>query len=111
MTERQIRPGVPVACGTAAANGVYAGGSVSPRLVASALQLALGEEVVDRTGLTGTFDYFLTLPSDSRDVAKQPVGDVSIFTAVAEQFGLKLQREEIVRDLFVVQRVSPPTPN
>ena len=38
-------------------------------------------------------------------------GQPSIFTAIQEQLGMKLQREEITRDAFVVERVSPPTPN
>lgn len=111
VSGRQLQAGMPVPCGTAAANGVYAGGSVSVRLIASTIQLALGEEVIDRTGLTGNFDYYVTLPRNGQDIAKQDVGDVSIFTAVQEQLGMKLEREQIARDVFIVERVSQPTPN
>jgi uncharacterized protein (TIGR03435 family) len=73
------------------------------------IQLALGEEVIDRTGLTGLFDYFATLP-DGSTPGQQDAG-VSIFTAVEEQFGMKLQRQEIQRDIFIVEKVSRPVPN
>ena len=81
------------------------------RMVAAAIQLALGEEVVDRTGLSGNFDYVVTLPRNSGNVGAHDPADVSIFTAVQEQLGMKLQREEITRDAFVVEKVSRPTPN
>jgi hypothetical protein len=61
------------------------------------------------TGLTGNVDFYLELP-DGRDPGRQDAG-VSIFTAVQEQLGMKLQPMEITRDLFVVERISRPTPN
>ena len=84
---------------------------MSMRMLAATIQLAFGEEVIDRTGLTGNFDYFVTLPRNSQNLGVQDPADVSIFTAIQEQLGMKLQREEITRDAFVVERVSQPTPN
>jgi uncharacterized protein (TIGR03435 family) len=111
LSDRRLRPSVPVPCGSGAADGVHAAGSVPMRMVASTLQLALGEEVVDRTGLAGTYDFYIVLPGSGQDPAAQRVGDGSVFTAIEEQFGMKLQREEVTRDAFVVERVSPPSPN
>jgi len=111
ISERQLQAGVPVPCGTAGSGGVSAGGSMPMRMLASTIQLALGEEVIDRTGLSGNFDYFVTLPRNSQNLGAQDPADVSIFTAIQEQLGMKLQREEITRDAFVVEKVSQPTPN
>jgi uncharacterized protein (TIGR03435 family) len=33
------------------------------------------------------------------------------FTAVQEQLGMKLQREEVPRELFVIEKVSELIPN
>jgi len=110
--DRRLQAGVPVPCGSAlGADGVSAGGSMPISMLASTIQLVLGEEVVDRTGLSGTFDYFVTLPRNSQNLGAQDPSAVSIFTAIQEQLGMKLQREEITRDAFVVEKVSPPTPN
>ena len=108
-SERQLRAGQPVPCGMASADRVYAAGGQTIRVLASTLQLALGEEIIDRTGLAGSFDFYLTLPRASQSAAD--AGEPSIFTAIQEQLGMKLQREEVLRDAFVVVRVSQPTPN
>jgi uncharacterized protein (TIGR03435 family) len=110
-SERQLRVGQPVPCGSASADGVYAAGGQATRLLASTLQLALGEEVIDRTGLLGTFDFHITLPQSRANTSAADAGEPSIFTAIQEQLGMKLQREEITRDAFVVVRVSQPTAN
>ena len=108
-SERQLRAGQPVPCGMASADRVYAGGGLPIRLLASTLQLALGEEIIDRTGLAGSFDFHITLPRTNQAAAD--AGEPSVFTAIQEQLGMKLQREEVVRDAFVVVRVSQPTAN
>ena len=108
-SERQLRVGQPVPCGMAAADRVYAAGGQPIRQLASTLQLALGEEIIDRTGLSGSFDFYVTLPRTSQTAAD--AGEPSAFTAIQEQLGMKLERVEIMRDAFVVVRVSQPTPN
>lgn len=110
LSERQLRPGLPVPCGSLGAGDVEAGGSMPISQLASAIRRKLLVEVVDRTGLTGNFDYYVPLPRPPRDFVS-PDGQASIFTIVQEQLGMKLQLEEITRDVFVVERVSPPTPN
>lgn len=110
-SERQLRAGQPVPCGMASADGVYAAGGQPTRVLASTLQLALGEEIIDRTGLSGNFDFYVTLPRALPNASAAGVGEPSIFTAIQEQLGMRLQREEITRDAFIVVRVSQPTPN
>jgi uncharacterized protein (TIGR03435 family) len=80
VSERQLRPGQPVPCGVSSAESVYGGGGQPIRMLATTIQVALGEEVLDRTGLTGGFDFYVTLPSEGGQPAD--AGAPSIFTAV-----------------------------
>ena len=65
--------------------------------------------VVDRTGLTGTFAISLEW------AAREPLtgGDdkPSLFTAVQEQLGLRLEPATDAVDAFIIDSVEPPTPN
>lgn len=76
----------------------------------SVLQLVIshvGAPVSDDTELTGTFDVDLRW---SNEVA--PQDDLrSIFTAVQEQLGLKLERRRVTAEVFVVDRIERPTPD
>jgi len=45
-------------------------------------------------------------------VATQPeFGAVSLFTAIQEQLGLRLEGEERLVDVIVIEKVERPTPN
>lgn len=108
-TVRPLRGGQSVPCGVNfEGDRTTAGGNVPFQLLVSAVSISLGQEVVDRTALTGNFDFYLQLPPRGQPIDQQ---DVSIFTAVQEQLGLKLQREEITRDVFIVEKASQPAPN
>ena len=65
--------------------------------------------VVDRTGLTGTFAISLEW------AAREPLigGDdkPSLFTAVQEQLGRRLEPATDAVDAFIIDSVEPPTPN
>ena len=69
--------------------------------------------VVNRTGLIGTFDFELTWTPDlplgttSRGDSKAP----SLFTALEEQLGLKLEPTKSSADVLVIDHVEKPTPN
>src|SRR5687768_16613310 len=93
IAERRLQPGAPVPCGFSRGNDVTAAGSMPMGMLVSTIQLALGEEVVDRTGLTGNFDYYVSLPRNSQQPGAQDPAEVSIFTAVREQLGMKLERQ------------------
>lgn len=54
--------------------------------------------VFDRTGLEGRYDFELTWGDD-----------ISIFTAVSEQLGLKLQADRAPTDVVVIDAVDRPT--
>jgi uncharacterized protein (TIGR03435 family) len=78
------------------------------------LAAALGDEVhrqvVDKTGLTGSADITLKW---SDDVAADAGGSnvISIFTAVEEQLGLKLQSSKGPVDTLVIDHVEMPSVN
>jgi uncharacterized protein (TIGR03435 family) len=89
------------------------------------LPMYTGRRVVDRTGLTGGFD--LALHFDNRQVASAGPGGglpmspqaagpaapdvVSIFTALEEQLGLKLEPQTGPAEVLVIDHVERPTPN
>ena len=66
--------------------------------------------VVDRTGLTGRFDWDLQWTREALDTSAPATG-VSLFTAVREQLGLRLDAQRGMVDVLVIERVEKPTPN
>jgi uncharacterized protein (TIGR03435 family) len=67
--------------------------------------------VVDRTGLTGTFDIDLEWAPESVSPADASTDRVSIFTAVQEQLGLKLESTKAPVDVLVIDSAERPTPD
>jgi uncharacterized protein (TIGR03435 family) len=85
--------------------------------IASALSIALTRRVVDRTNLSGDFDFELIwepdqAPSPLRSPDAQTVTTgVSLFTAVQEQLGLKLESTKAPVEVLVIDHVEKPTPD
>ncbi len=83
----------------------------------------LGMIVVDKTGLTGKYDFNLQWtpdnslhafndPNDGQQVVDSPANSSpSIFTALQEQLGLKLERETGSVDVLVIDHVEQPSAN
>jgi uncharacterized protein (TIGR03435 family) len=78
----------------------------------------VGRPIVDRTGLKGTFDGVLTFAMDSIpaapgpvDPAAIPLGLPSVFTALHDQFGLRLEATRAPVQYYVVERLVPPEAN
>jgi uncharacterized protein (TIGR03435 family) len=78
------------------------GGTRSLSDVANNLEAAAGRPVVDRTGLSGNFNIDAKWGNDGVD-------DVSIFTALQEQLGLKLESTTTRVDVVVVDRLERPS--
>ena len=68
-----------------------------------------GRIVVDRTGLTGKYDFKLEY-SSMEDAGSAEAGP-SIFTAVQEQLGLKLESTKAPVETFTVEHIERPTEN
>jgi uncharacterized protein (TIGR03435 family) len=84
----------------------------------SMLSRQLGRSIIDRTGLTSNYDFTLRWSADtgagtsSNDPAgTQPDALPSIFTAVQEQLGLKLESTKAPADVLVVDHLERPTQN
>ena len=117
---RHLRPPQQGAGPSPAAGCAYevAGGTIVAhgfplvRLVES-LSIMLRRLVVDRTGLTGNFDFEMTWTPEQRIP-----GDVTPFdpnapmlTALQEQLGLRLEATRAPVDFLVIDRAERPTEN
>ena len=74
--------------------------------LAGTLSGFLGSPVRDQTGLTGTYDFTLEWPQDPSDSSGP-----SIFTAVEEQLGLKLEAGKGPVEVMAIDHVEHATPN
>jgi uncharacterized protein (TIGR03435 family) len=64
--------------------------------------------IVDSTGLTGNWDLDLAFVNQVQDAN----GDApSLFTALEEQLGLKLEAGRAPVDVIVIDRLERPTPD
>ena len=94
-----------------------AGGTTMTMLAVSMLTGPAGRLAVDCTGLTGAYDFDFEFAADPSPGAAAPdaataVADrPSLFTALEEQLGLKLQATRAPIDVTVIDRVTPPTEN
>ena len=84
------------------------------RSLASEPEIA-GRPVVDKTGLTGGYDFILRWTSDDPGSVAAPADSdaqwPSLFTALEEQLGLKLTPEKQPIDIIVVDSVEMPGEN
>jgi uncharacterized protein (TIGR03435 family) len=67
---------------------------------------SVGRPVLDKTGLTGTYNYTLEY-SNSAQNSESP----SIFTAVQEQLGLRLESQTASVEVLVIDHVEKPDAN
>ena len=77
-----------------------------------------GRIVFDRTGLTGNWDFMLRFAFEQRGGQPPPLGvnlppvdpdAPSLFTALQEQLGLKLESTRGPVDVLVIDKVERPT--
>jgi uncharacterized protein (TIGR03435 family) len=105
VNERATRDQIP--CGVRGGfQGIMATGASMTQL-SRALSPILGRPVVDRTSLPGTFDFHLRFTDGLAPDARFP----SLFTAVEEQLGLKLESTRAPVDMIVIDSVQRPTEN
>ena len=76
------------------------------------LQVFTGRPVLDKTGLTGTYDIqFEATPQFRIDQNPDDAHDISALTAVKEQLGLKLQAAKDPVNVIIVDHVEEPSAN
>jgi bla regulator protein blaR1 len=115
VPSRPLPPGTVPRCGGRIGPGKLTfNGLPMGDLAARDLTRAVGAVVVDHTGIAGDFDVTLEWTPDTPDAGPQArTGDpgVSIFTAVQEQLGLKLEPARGPVDVLVIDRIERPTPD
>jgi uncharacterized protein (TIGR03435 family) len=95
------------ACGMRANRGEFLAGGITMDVLARNLGNRAGRIVIDRTGLTGYYQLTLKFSADAGTPAD---GDaLSIFTALREQLGLKLDAGRAPIQTLVIDHVERPT--
>jgi bla regulator protein BlaR1 len=113
----------PPQCGFRIGPGTINAQGVTMAALVSTLSMRLNRVVLDRTGLSGNFDIDLTWTPDQNQMPQgapppgapdlppiDPNGP-SIFTAVQEQLGLKLESTKGPVEVLVIDHVERPTEN
>lgn len=67
--------------------------------------------VLDKTGLTGKYDIKLEATPEFRINNNPQPEDISIFDAVQNQLGLKLEPQKAMLEILVVDHAEKPSPN
>jgi uncharacterized protein (TIGR03435 family) len=73
--------------------------------------IGVDRPVVDRTGLRGQYDIRLEATPEFRITNNSAPGDISIFDALQDQLGLKLQPQKAPVEVFVVDHAEKPSVN
>ena len=112
------QPGERMPCGIRIGPGNMAVGGSTLAQFANSLGMWVGRVVIDRTGLTGPYDFNLTWTPDQ--MPQRPAGapeppanadGPSIFTAVQEQLGLKLDSQRGPVEMLIIDRAEKPVEN
>jgi uncharacterized protein (TIGR03435 family) len=108
-------------CGMRMGPGQMSAGSLPLSQLAATLSMFVQRIVIDRTGLTGRYDFDLTWTPDQMPAGAPPPGapplppvdpnGPSIFTAVQEQLGLKLDSQRGPVPVLVIDQVEELIPD
>jgi uncharacterized protein (TIGR03435 family) len=90
------------------------GKGISMARIALLLSAPTGRVVLDKTGLTGSYDLALDWTNDApagTETSPEASGGASIYTAVEEQLGLKLEPARSAVPVMVIDSVERPGEN
>lgn len=108
---RENKPaGAPLCNGVSGRTRIWMSGMRLGSL-ANALASLLGRPVIDRTNLVGRFDFDLEYTSTAEIGNGDPADRVSIFTAIQEQLGLRLQADNVPLEVLVIDALERPAEN
>ena len=103
-----FRPGGKLGCGGAIiSQRAMSGVSVPLTELARSLSRLVGRTVIDKTGLMGKYDYTVEFTPDETADSSTP----TLFTALQEQLGLKLESQNGPVEVLVVDRAEKPSEN
>jgi uncharacterized protein (TIGR03435 family) len=115
------QPGERPQCGMFMGIANLGAGDVPMQQLAQLLSTRVGRSVVDKTGLTGRYSFNLEFTPDQMPppgatppgVTLPPINPdgPSIFTALQEQLGLKLESARGEVDMVVIESIEQPTPD
>ena len=100
--------------------GMLHGEGVQLDFLATTMSGQLGRLVIDKTGLTGKYYVDLSWTPDPGQAGAGPFGELpqapdpngpSIFTALQEQLGLRLESQKASVETLVIDRVERPSEN
>jgi bla regulator protein blaR1 len=109
----------PVICGIQQGPGRIRFGNYPLELFARSISARVGRAVVDRTGLTGNWEFELEFQPEVPSGGQLPPGATpppidpdapNFFTALQEQLGLKLDATKGPEEVWVIDSVEHPTP-
>lgn len=114
-------PGQPPFCGNVLGGGSQLNGTAAtPGDIIPLLSRIVGRKVIDKTGLAGKYDIKLNYTPDENQRANMgplggpPPSDASgpsLFTALQEQLGLKLEPQKALVEVLVIDRAEKPSEN
>ena len=103
----KLKPVEPGDSGTGSGGGGLTGKKVTLSRLAEQLAIRLDRPVQDLTGIGGVFDYHLDFSRRDDDPSRP-----SLFTALQEQLGLRLEVRKVAVDVLVVDHIDRiPTEN
>ncbi len=99
--------------------GRFQGRGLHMQNIASALNNVVDRTIVDKTGLTGAYEFELSWAPDSLQATtagptaapKADVDGPALFTALQEQLGLKLEAQRGPLEVLVLDHVERPKPD
>jgi uncharacterized protein (TIGR03435 family) len=89
-------------------HGIFTGQKIDMAGLADALAMESDRTIVDQTGLSGQFDMTLKWNPDATD---QDPSAISLFTAIQEQLGLKLEATKAPVEILVIDSVQKASEN
>lgn len=96
--------------GAAQTIGIGGSGMTVSEIFGGIIGNMVGRPVIDQTGLTGQFDFTLQWTPGGSNAPDDAAGP-SIFTALQEQLGLKLESGKAPVEVIVVDHVETPSQN
>jgi len=102
-------PRMKASADTGPQRGIYREGAGQAQGFAATTAMLAGmtdRAVIDKTGLIGKYEWTLEWSPDAEDVTRP-----SLFTALPEQFGLKLETGKGPVDVIVIDHINRPSQN
>jgi uncharacterized protein (TIGR03435 family) len=110
--KERAKPETPSDMKMTGANGSLTAQGLPIAILAESFSSILGRQVNDETGLTGYYDFRLEwTPEEMAANARSDNTGPSIFTAVQEQLGLRLEARRGPVEVLVVQAATRPSAN